>query len=170
MKNSKGFTLIELLVVIAIIGVLSSVVLASLNNARSRGRDSKRKQDLVSLRTALEMYYNDHNGYPSTGGVWYSSEPSDQVSNNSGNWIPGLAPTYMPVLPRDPRGGASLIQPTCGSWLSAYVYRSDGTNYKLLSHCAPENAWTSGDQFYDLSRTTWAWRITNNPAVTDGAW
>ena len=54
MKNfSKGFTLIELLVVIAIIGVLSSVVLASLNSARAKGRDAKRKAEMVSIQTAL---------------------------------------------------------------------------------------------------------------------
>jgi len=37
-KNNKAFTLIELLVVISIIGLLSTVVLASLNTARDKAR------------------------------------------------------------------------------------------------------------------------------------
>jgi len=57
MKN-KGFTLIELLVVIAIIGILSSVVLASLNNARNKGKDASAKGSLSSIRAAAEIYYN----------------------------------------------------------------------------------------------------------------
>ncbi len=47
--TNKGFTLIELLVVIAIIGLLSSVVLASLNTARGKARDAKRVAELSSL-------------------------------------------------------------------------------------------------------------------------
>lgn len=58
-KREKGFTLIELLVVIAIIGILSSVVLASLNTARSKGNDAKIKANLSGLRTAAEIYYDN---------------------------------------------------------------------------------------------------------------
>ena len=58
-NSTKGFTLIELLVVIAIIGILSSVVLASLSTARGRGNDSAIKQNLVSLRTQAELVYAD---------------------------------------------------------------------------------------------------------------
>lgn len=75
-KLQAGFTLIELLVVIAIIGLLSSVVLASLQGARESSRDARRLQDMKQLQTALEMYYNDNGEYPeenSSGGGWEDS-------------------------------------------------------------------------------------------------
>src|SRR6185369_698077 len=54
----KGFTLIELLVVIAIIGILSSVVLASLNTARNKGADAAIKSNLNNARAQAELYYD----------------------------------------------------------------------------------------------------------------
>jgi len=69
-NRSVGFTLIELLVVISIIGLLASVVLVALNNARSRSRDTKRVADMNQVSKALEMYYNENSHYPtSTGSV-----------------------------------------------------------------------------------------------------
>lgn len=152
----RGFTLIELLVVIAIIGMLSSVILASLNSARTKARDASRQASMKSLQVALELYYSTNNAYPIAS---FSSEPSDAWGNNSGNWIPGLAPTYISALPRDPRGGNSVL---CAGWKSAFLYHSpDGQNYMLISHCAPENTWTSSFGLYDPVRPTWAWKICN---------
>ena len=56
--NKRGFTLIELLVVIAIIGILSSVVLASLNSARAKGADASIKSSLANMRAQAELYYD----------------------------------------------------------------------------------------------------------------
>ncbi len=60
----KGFTLIELLVVIAIIGVLATVVLASLNNARTKAGDTRSLARIRALSQVLEMYHIDHGHYP----------------------------------------------------------------------------------------------------------
>jgi prepilin-type N-terminal cleavage/methylation domain-containing protein len=88
-QRDRGFTLIELLVVIAIIGILSSVVLASLNSARKKGRDARRISDIKQLQLALELYYDNN-----------SSEYPDALSS--------LASTYISVVPQDPQGGAYL--------------------------------------------------------------
>ena len=68
--NKKAFTLIELLVVIASIGLLSSVVFASLNSARAKARDAVRKQDLAQAMTALQMYYDTYNTFVVVGSGW----------------------------------------------------------------------------------------------------
>ncbi len=55
----RGFTLIELLVVIAIIGILASVVLASLNSARDKGANAAAKSSLNNARAQAELFYDD---------------------------------------------------------------------------------------------------------------
>jgi len=62
-NRSQGFTLIELLVVIAIIGVLSAVVLASLNTARTKGNDAAVKSNLSSAQTQSAIYYDEKTNY-----------------------------------------------------------------------------------------------------------
>jgi len=80
MKN-KGFTLIELLVVISIISLLSSIVLASLNNARAKARDAKRISDLHQVQIALELFYNQYNAYPVPDGENFWSDQWLHVKN-----------------------------------------------------------------------------------------
>jgi type II secretion system protein G len=68
MRN-RGFTLIELLVVIAIIGILSSVVLVSLNSARERAKVANAVAQLRELRNVVAAYYIDTGQYPADCGL-----------------------------------------------------------------------------------------------------
>ena len=108
MKNialfKKGFTLVELLVVIAIIGILSSVVITSLNSARIRARDAKRVSDINQIRLSLEMYQDANSKYP--------------TAIDSANLGP-----YLSLIPVDPS--------TLGSYLYAYSPLTTPTYYHL---------------------------------------
>ena len=106
-SRQPGFTLIELLVVIAIIGLLSTIAVVALNNARLKSRDAKRIADIKQIQTALDLFYNDANGYPtsvasggaiSNAGVTYmSTVPTNPAPENDGTCSAANAYTYAPV-------------------------------------------------------------------------
>ncbi|HPJ17141.1 MAG TPA: type II secretion system protein [Candidatus Woesebacteria bacterium] len=62
--SNKGFTLIELLVAIGIIATLTAILLPNFMGARERAKDAQKIQDLNSIKSALRLYYNDHQAYP----------------------------------------------------------------------------------------------------------
>ena len=66
-RSLTGFTIIEVLVVLFIIGLLSSMILASLSDARVKARDARRKADLQQVRLALELYYSEYGSYLVSG-------------------------------------------------------------------------------------------------------
>lgn len=84
--KANGFTLIELLVVIAVIGVLVSVSLFGLRQARESARDTARKSDLEAIRSALELYKADCNRYPAAASVPFGGDlVGDGVNCDAGN-------------------------------------------------------------------------------------
>ncbi len=153
-RQSRAFTLIELLVVIAIIGLLSSVVFASLNSARKKARITRSIQDLKELQKALEMYYADHGSYPSSrGGAGNWDGLYSCWGDSTPNWIPGLAPTYIARLPRSPNNSTACNK--------NYIYNSNGQDYKLIWHEPEDCGWVKAHypSLIDPRRDCWAYGV-----------
>ncbi|MDP2593521.1 MAG: prepilin-type N-terminal cleavage/methylation domain-containing protein [bacterium] len=120
LRGKRGFTLIELLVVIAIIGLLSSVVLASLNSARAKTRDAKRISEIREIQKALELYYDDHGYYPFTS--WVGSH---QTAWETGALGTALEP-YLPTMPVDPVNSSNISPGYAFNGNYNYSYYSAG--------------------------------------------
>jgi len=124
-RGQKGFTLIELLVVIAIIGILATIVLVSLNTARSKARDVRRISDLRQLALALEMYYDDNSTYPVQATCVDIATPLAALATGG----------YMGALPADP-----------GTY--TYSYLGSATEYVLkaqLENTVPAGSYIGTD-------------------------
>jgi type II secretion system protein G len=120
MNKKKGFTLIELLVVIAIISLLASIVIASLNTARSKARDTQRVAEMRSLQTAFEMYYDDFGVYP-----LYGEGTPDETYQAWGAdawpyWHTILPSKYITGIPYDPLN-VDLVM--CETTPDCHIYR-----------------------------------------------
>ncbi len=153
-------TLAEIVVVGAIVAILTTVALAWLGSTRSNSRDVQRKRDLKTLQAVVEAYFAENRTYP--------VQASFTGDSTSPTYIPGIAPSYMPSLPRDPSGGASNNSaPACSGQQREYQYRSDGASYKLISHCAPEGTMSASDMYYDPIRPTWAWAVCSDKTTCD---
>ncbi|MBI5621610.1 type II secretion system protein [Candidatus Falkowbacteria bacterium] len=136
MNKQKGFTLIELLVVIAIIGLLSTLAVVSLNSARQKSRDAKRVADVKQIQTALELYYQDQNSYPTAasaitlgaGGGDCSAADCSSLSGDGGFAAAATGETYMGLVPAAP----TPADGTCTDAENGYEYTSaDGKSYSI---------------------------------------
>ncbi len=108
----KAFTLIELLVVIAIIGILAVLAVVALQSSRASARDSKRLADVKQIQTALELYFNDNNSYPTA--------VTSTIATGS--------TVYMTIVPAAPTPADGI----CSSGDNNYTYYSDGSTYSVL--------------------------------------
>jgi len=125
MKKNKGFTLIELLVVIAIIGILSSVVLASLNSARQKGQDAAIKQNLNNMRAQTEMYF-DNNEYS----YYVSSDDNVCVSEE------GLKEGYDKAVKTSGDDSGHCEAATDGqSWFALVKLKTKNADNELVAWC-----------------------------------
>lgn len=110
-RGTRGFTLIELLTVIAIIGILTTVVSVNVSSSRRQARDARRKTDLKTIQTAVELYTNAQ-GQPPQATTWLSS-------TGTTGWIPNLD-SYLSSVPQDPLNNATYY----------YRYKSGTSGYE----------------------------------------
>ena len=108
-NDSEGFTIIELLVVIAIIGILVSIVIANLNEAKQSARDLSIKNAVSEAMKKVEIYYDDHGTYDLIcdesefldGGLIY-----DSIVENGGSFVCGDGPQGYCVSATLNKGGS----------------------------------------------------------------
>ncbi len=176
--SKKAFTLIELLVVITIIGILATGAVSVYTSQIQKARDTTRINDVDALKSWIEQYYQDANGYPDKWAAF--------------SWVA----IYTPKMPKDPKTGQA-------NWTSSFDYaynvKNDWNwvlNQEYEVSTAFENAWTTtskawGDGGSDANRlefwidltsintniawkqalTSWVWtpaNVTANSCVAPG--
>ncbi|OGH09981.1 MAG: hypothetical protein A2152_03445 [Candidatus Levybacteria bacterium RBG_16_35_6] len=121
-KISKGFTLIELVIVVAVLGIISTIVMTSINPMAQfqKANDGRIKSDLAQLQRVLESYYEDVGRYPASPDYEIQTIADPSTGNAWGDpWSP-----YMDFLPKSP-----------GYPNRTYVYYSpDGQTYYLYAN------------------------------------
>lgn len=146
-KGHRAFTLIELLVVIAIIGILSSVVLASLNTARNKGADAAIKSNLANARAEAELFYDTAQNYTGVCGTTAANTIGDNVlgaataagltsvtsaAGTTGNAVCNESATAWAaqVMLKSVSGGAVYCVDSTGASIQSATTRiSSGTDY-----------------------------------------
>lgn len=142
-KPRSGFTLIELIVVIAIFGILSSIVLSLLTDARLDARDKRRVADVQQLQKALELYHVDHSTFPRE-----SEGANGNISTN--DTFKAMMQPYLSGVLADPIGVGNNTffyyydgAHTCGNRVYAVIFarqmdKPENSNYEefLTTTCS----------------------------------
>lgn len=120
----SGFTLIELIIVMALIAILATAIWGNFFTSLTKGRDSRRKQDLDAVSKSVELFYADRKAYPlptnvSFGAAFYNPDNSSVI--------------YMQKLPADPSYNPNI------SGSDYCYYSADGTYYRLYANLENTN-------------------------------
>ncbi|MFA5715603.1 MAG: carbohydrate binding domain-containing protein [Candidatus Paceibacterota bacterium] len=150
-KKIKSFTLIELLVVIAIVGILSGLIVISMNNAANSANDAKKKQDIDSLQKVILFNHARPDVFP-------IQTTECEIGNNCTTLQSSIIPEYFPTLssiPRGPSGEYYKYQSTDGHDFTIKSTLFNGYTYQYqYNYGFSENHVTNGD-FETGTMTGW---------------
>ncbi len=105
-NKKSGFTLVEVAVAVGIVAVLSTVVIASVQEGRKKAHDAQRISDLQQVQVALRLYKDENDGYPTGPSGW---EYSEGVEIGVGSSFDDLLAEYLSKSVKDPMGPVSFL-------------------------------------------------------------
>ena len=157
-RKSQGFTIVELLIVVVVVAILAAITVVAYSGIQQRTRFSSYQSDISTINKAIMLYKAENGTYPGavSGSCWTN------LPSGTGNFIPGLAPTYISKIPDTASGGSQNYY--------AYCFTANGGDYKLLrlvptGQTVP-GVESSGGVQMDPMRAGRAWGIWTAGAAT----
>lgn len=179
LKNQRGFTLVELLVVVIILAVLAAMVIPQLRSSSQDAKLSALDTDLATIRSAVELYYHQHNPnlYPGSiqlhdGSAHTSIEDAfvkqlTYCSDSTGNTSATCDTTYKygpylkKAVPKNPLPNAATTTDAAAAGVTVDIATTAlGTDPTTLANNGVSKGWyfvrTTGEFF--ANNTTYASR------------
>ncbi len=142
--NKKGFTLIELMIVVAIIGILAAIAIPKFANLINKSKEGATKGALSTVRSAIQIYYGDNEG-------WFPTEAASLTSlTTDGKYLNSIPMAKLPTRHSDSLAIVNTLG-DAGGWMyyNAHATTADaatwGTFVVNCSHMdiAGTSQWTA---------------------------
>ena len=112
----RGFTLIELMIVVALIATLAAIAAPKFAELIALSKEGTTKGNLGRLRSALNIYYSDMEGYFPSSGLNFNTSPWTGLSTS-------LVPKYINTIPTAKlRNHQELSTVYMHSWSQAHTH------------------------------------------------